>query len=260
VFWAAILWLVVSVCTPWAAGGAAEGPEGFLLPGVDVSDIDLRVGAWCRYVVVDEALGEVDSSSFYIAVLERRNTPSGEAFWLEIETGPLGAGAVDREVTRALVSGGIRDFAHGDSLYHYVYEMYIKKGAEPVRPADPDDLKRLTLAHPTSETQWIRQPGVTANTAMGDIVCNLRELTVEDSREIPTGNVRLIRHKRDHFRVWTSERIPVLGLVKCVIERSRESRTVPPVPGIPDTGARETRTTAVVVDYGDDARPLISVP
>lgn len=254
--WLVFVCLTVAAC-PVLAG---DGQEGFLLPGVEVSDIDLSVGAWCRYVIVDEAMGEVDSSSFYIAVVGRRETPQGEAFWLEIETGPMGAAAAEREVARALVSASIRDLSRGDSLYHYVYELYIKKGVEPVEPADPVELERLTLANPTSETQWTRQSGVTANIPAGDIVCDYRELTVEESREVPTGNVKLIRRKRDRFRVWTSGQIPVFSLVKCVIDRSRESRTVPPVPGIPDPGPRESRTTAVVLEYGNDARPLISVP
>jgi hypothetical protein len=242
------------------AGGGPPEPESFLLPGVGVSDIDFQVGGWCRYLVVDEAMGEVDTTAFYMAVLDRETTPAGEAFWIEVETGPYDAGPEDRDVTRALVDGSIRDLALGDSLYRYVRRLYIKKGVDPVQPGDPRDLKRLTLANPTSENQWTRQTGVTVETPMGEMTCDLRELTVEESREVPTGNVTVVQKRHDRFRVWTSDRVPVLNLVRCVIDRSRESRTVPRVPGIPEAGARESRTTAVVVGYGTDARPILSLP
>jgi hypothetical protein len=92
------------------------------------------------------------------------------------------------------------------------------------------------------------------------MTCDFKEMTVEESREIPTGSVTLLQHSSDRFQVWNSDEVPVFSLAKCVIERSRESRTVPPVPGIPDAGPRESRTTAVIVEFGHDARPLISVP
>lgn len=253
-----VLALVV-VLALFSCAAHAEA-DSFLLPGVDISEIELRPGGWCRYLVVDEAMGESDSSSFYIAVLDREKDRGEACYWVEIETGPLGAPAGERDVTRALISSEINDFARGDSLYRYVHRLYIRKGGEPVQPADPSDLKRLILAHPTSDTQWTRQPGVTVSTPMGDLTCDLEEMSVEDSRKIPTGNITLVRHNVDHFRVWMSGTVPVFGLVKCIIDRSRESRTVPRVPGIPDAGPRESRTTAVVVGFGDDAQPLITLP
>lgn len=255
---AVVLVLVLALAV--SAGPARGEADSVLLPGVDISEIALRSGAWCRYQVFDEAMGEVDSSSFYIAVLDREVDAGEDCYWVEIETGPLGVPAEERDVTRALISADINDFARGDSLYHYVHRLYIKKGGEPVQPADPSDLKRLILAHPTSDEQWTRQPGVTVSTPIGDMTCDLEQMTVEDSRRIPTGNVTLVRHNIDRFRVWTSDTVPVFGLVKCIIDRSRESRTVPRVPGIPDAGPRESRTTAVVVGFGDEARSLLSSP
>lgn len=228
--------------------------DSFLLPGVEVADIDFRVGAWCRYLIVDEAMGEADSTAFYFAVLDRETRPDGEAFWVEVETGPPGAPVSERQLARALVSGAIRDLALGDSLYRYVHELYIRKGNGPVEPADPLELKRLTLAHPTSESDWSRRTGVTVSTPVGEMTCNYRELTVDESREVPTGGVTLFQRSVDRFQVWTAADVPVFNLVRCVIERSRESRTVPPVPGIPQAGPRESRTTAVVVGFGDGAQ------
>lgn len=249
---------------------ASTVADSFVLPGVDAADIRLESGRWCRYIVVDEAMGEVDSTSFYIAVLGHQSvrvdgvhaddTRADEAYWVEFESSPVGAPSGERDVTKALISSKIKDYAYGDSLYRYVYEMYIKKGDEPVQPADPYDLKQVTLANPTSESDWIRHPDSTVSTPMGPIVSTWKELTVEEAREIPTGRVTLLQHNVDRFRVWSSEEVPIFSLVKCVIERSRESKTVPAVPGIPTAGARESRTTAVIVDFGDGARPILSVP
>lgn len=239
---------------------ASTVAQSFVLPGVDATDIRLESGRWCRYIVVDEAMGEVDSTSFYVAVLGHQSVRADEAYWVEFESAPVGAPAGERDVTKVLISSKIKDYAYGDSLYRYVYEMYIKKGDEPVQPADPIDLKQVTLASPTSESEWIRHPDSTVSTPMGPIVSTWKELTVEEAREIPTGRVTLLQHKVDRFRVWSSMEVPIFSLVKCVIERSRESKTVPAVPGIPTAGARESRTTAVIVDFGNDARALLSVP
>jgi hypothetical protein len=248
--------IVVAVCL----GAHASAPVGsFVLPGVDPGDIDLEVGRWCRYLIVDAAEGITDSSTFYVAVLGRRVVRGDDAYWIEIETGPRGAGEHEREVTRALVSGGIKGYAYGDSLYRYVYELYIKKGNEPVEAADPLELKRLTLAHPTSETDWKRQSGISVPTPTGSIVTDLKEMTVEDSRRIPTGRVTLVRHHVDTFRVWSSREVPIFSLVKCVIERSRESKTVPAVPGIPDGGTRESKTTVLLTGFGSGAKPLLDI-
>ncbi len=151
-----LAFFVTAICMTGAAVPAEL--ESFLLPGVDVTDIDLEVGRWCRYVVVDEALGEVDSSSFYIAVLGTKAVAGEDAFWIELESGPLGAPQAERDVVRALVSGGIRTLTRGDSLYHYVLELYIRKGNDPAQSVDPVDIKRLTLASPTSDSVGIGAP------------------------------------------------------------------------------------------------------
>jgi hypothetical protein len=256
--------LFAALVLMWAPGRVAAtsdtAMDSFLLPGVEAADIEFQVGAWCRYLIVDEAMGEIDSTLFYFAVLDRETTPDGDSFWVEVEMQPSRATRAQREVARALVAGTVHDLADGDSLYRYVRELYVKKGSDPVEPADPVDLKRVTLARPTSESDWTRREGVDVRTPGREWICDFKELTVEESREVPTGGVTLLQRTSDRFRVWTSDEVPVFGMVKCVIERSRESRTVPPVPGIPNAGARESRTTAVVVDYGSDARPLMSIP
>jgi hypothetical protein len=47
--------------------------------------------------------------------------------------------------------------------------------------------------------------------------------------------------------------------VKSEIDRTRESRTVPAVKGIPETGPRRSRTTSVLVAHGTGAKPIIVI-
>jgi hypothetical protein len=53
--------------------------------------------------------------------------------------------------------------------------------------------------------------------------------------------------------------VPVFHLVKSEIERTRESRTVPPVRGIPEAGPKTSRTTSLLVAHGTGAEPLIRI-
>jgi hypothetical protein len=98
------------------------------------------------------------------------------------------------------------------------------------------------------------------STPAGDVTCELRSFAKEESREIPTGRVTLKQRREDHIQVWMSPVIPIFHLAKCEIHRVRESRTVPPVRGIPDAGAKRSRTTSVVVAHGKGAKPLVSIP
>jgi hypothetical protein len=52
----------------------------------------------------------------------------------------------------------------------------------------------------------------------------------------------------------------VFHLVRCDIERVRETRTVPPIQGIPATGPRKSRTTSVLLAFGKGAKPLLPSP
>lgn len=74
--------------------------DGFLIPGVDFSKLILEEGAWCRYRIADEALGTVDSSEVYIGVPSREMTPQGQAYWVEIETRPVGASSDEAQVLK----------------------------------------------------------------------------------------------------------------------------------------------------------------
>ena len=251
--------LLMSVLIVCAASGSAtaEPLESYLLPGIDIRSADLTPGKWCRYLVVDSAEGMVDSSTVYVAVLGTEEVDGKEAFWLELESNPMRGDSGGRNVTRVLISSDIKQLALGDSLYPYVRRLYIKRGTEPAEPADPRDLQRLTLTRPTSDQDWIRHPNVPVVTPLGPLVCERRELIVNERREVPAGRVTVIQKKEDRFVIWSSEEVPVFGLARCEIERMRESRTVPEMPGIPQAGPRRSRVTTMILGYGSDATPII---
>ncbi len=231
-----------------------------LLPGIDIRTIDFQVGAWCRYVVVDEAMGVLDSSAVYIAVVGREKTPRGAAYWLEIESGPLRSKPADRDLARALVDEGVKTMAAGDSLYRYVSRYYIRRGRGPVEPGDAHDLKRLTIVTPTSDRDWVVTPQTKISTPAGELACESRRFEKTESNEVPSGRVKIVQRRTDRVEVWTSSAVPVFHLARCVVERERESKTIPAVRGIPDSAPRRSRTTSVVVAHGKGAKPLVGTP
>lgn len=237
---------------------AAE-TESLLIPGIDMRKIEFTVGAWCRYRVIDEAMGETDSSTVYLAVVGSEKTKTGKAYWLEVESARAGAAKSDRDVARALVDERIRSMAPGDSLHHYISKFYTKKGNGPVEAGDPKQLRRLSMASPASPSDWKTESNRNLVTPAGTFVCERRTFAATDSRDIPSGRVILKQKRSDHVEVFTSPAVPLFHLTKSMIERTRESRTVPPVRGIPETGPRTSRTTSVLVAHGTGAKPLIQI-
>jgi hypothetical protein len=247
----------------WAAAvvpSRAADAGSVLLPGIDLRSVDFEVGAWCRYLVLDEAEGVTDSSGVYIAVVGREATAHGPAYWLEIESGPASAAPEDRDVARALVDKRIQSMAEGDSLYRYISRYYIRKGRQAVERGDVRDLMRLTIVAPESDADWVLKPDVTVSTPAGTFECDSRRFEKTEKRETPSGGVTIVQRRTDRVEVWTSSAVPVFHLARCVVERERESKTIPTVRGIPPSGPRRSRTTSVVVAFGKGARPLLSSP
>lgn len=253
--------LIAGILTMPAAGKAlAAEAESLLLPGVDMRAIEFTVGAWCRYEVIDEAMGVSDTSTVYLAVVGREKTATGVAYWLEVENGMRGAPKSERDVARALVDERIHTLPQGDSLYHYISRFYTIKGDGPVEPGDPKLLRRLTLVSPNSPTDWKTEAGRSVETPAGKFVCERRSFESSESKDIPSGRVTLKQKRSDRVVAWTSPSVPLFHLVKSEIERTRESKTVPPVRGIPESGPKKSRTTSTLVAHGTGAKPLVPIP
>jgi hypothetical protein len=238
---------------------APASEDNFFIPGVDVSRLDFTVGAWCRYLVVDKALGIEDSTEVYFAVTSRELQSEGDAYWVEIQNKSYGAGVDDAELYKLLIRDAIRQASEKDTLVHYVARFYIKKGNEPIAAEDPARLREFSLGPPTSKSQWIIEPGVTATTPAGDFSCEKKKLAVVTENEIPTGRITLIEKRNDRWSVWFAEEVPVFHIARCLIERSRETKTVPEVPGIPTSGRRESETVVELLGFGYEAEPLVQI-
>jgi hypothetical protein len=205
-------------------------------------------------------MGDADSSTVTLAVVGREKTPAGEAYWLEIESGPFGAPPAERDLARVLVEERVRSMAEGDSLYRYIPRYYVKKGNGPVESGDPRDLRRVTVVAPATETDWKLEPEGVLSTPAGDLTCQRRHFERDESREVPRGHVTLTLLKSDRVQVWIAPSIPIFHLARCEIDRTREARTVPPVKGIPDSGPKHSRTTSVIVAHGTGAKALVKIP
>jgi len=192
--------------------GAPRADNSFFIPGVDFSKLVLEEGAWCRYRVADEALGLIDSSEIYVGVPSSEMTPDGLAFWVEVETRPAGAGTEEAQVLKLLVMEQIRRFSVGDSLGDYVVRLYNRSGTHPIREENPKESKRFSLVIPTTDSSWVATPDVPTVTAGGHFTCIKKERVVVDDKEVPTGNVKLIKRARDEFKVWFCDDIPVFRL------------------------------------------------
>jgi len=234
--------------------------DSFLIPGVALSDADFVVGGWCRYLVVDEIMGESDSTTVYIAITGKVQTGQGEAYWLELDSGPVGSSRADRETAKALILSDVKNLEPGDSLCDFIPELYIRKGRGVVEPADPADIERLKLSNSTSDSNWTASPGESVETPSGRLTCVHKNLVVEDKREIPMGSVTLVKNDEDIYDVWFSDDVPVFHLAKCIIERVRDSRTKPAIPGIPDKGREVTRTMVELLGFGADATSMLDIP
>jgi hypothetical protein len=147
----------------------------------------------------------------------------------------------------------------GDSLHEYISKFYTRKGNGPVEAGDPKQLRRLSMATPASSSDWKSERNVSVKTPAGTFVCERRNFAATDERDIPTGRIILKQKRSDRVDVCTSPSVPLFHLVKSDIERTRESRTVPPVRGIPDAGPKTSRTTSILIAHGTGAKPLIRI-
>jgi len=124
---------------------------------------------------------------------------------------------------------------------------------------DPSEREEFSTIVPTADSSWVTAPGVPVSTEGGHFACEKKTRSAQSDQEIPTGRVKLIKKARDDYTVWFCSELPVFRMAKCVIERSRETYTVPRLTGIPASGVKESRTAAELVAYGFDAKPILIV-
>ncbi len=237
----------------------AQTEEGFIIPGIDFSRLEPRTGAWCRYRVVDVALGIEDTTIVYFAISGRQAGPECGAFWIEIENNPLRVLESARQIYKLLISDDIRTATAEDSLVHYILGFYIKNGFDPIRTENPARLRDFPLGPPTADSLWSVTPGVEVTTPAGDFSCLKKERALVSEKIIPAGRVQLREKRDDLWTVWLSDEVPIFHLVSCLIERFKETETIPAIKGIPAAGRRQSQTTAELIGFGFQAEPILDL-
>jgi hypothetical protein len=250
--------LTLVLLTPVLSAGA-EAEREFIIPGIDFSRLDPQAGAWCRYQVVDIALDIEDTTIVYFAIGGRQTGPEGKAFWIEIENNPLRVLESDRQTFKLLISDDICTATGEDSLGQYILGFYIKRGLDPIRTEDPSRLRDLPLGPPTADSLWNITPGVVVTTPAGDFSCLKKERSLISEKTIPAGRVQLREKRDDLWTVWFSDEVPIFHLVSCLIERSKETETIPAIKGIPAAGRRRSQTTADLIGFGFQAEPILDL-
>jgi hypothetical protein len=71
--------------------------------------------------------------------------------------------------------------------------------------------------------------------------------------------VRLIKTARDDFTVWFCDDVPMFHLARCEISRVRRTETKPIITGIPPSATKNSKTTAELVAFGFDAKPILEL-
>lgn len=254
----AIVLLVLMLTAPSVARARDAG--SFLIPGVDFHKLEFDVGSWCRYDVLDEAMGIVDSTEVYLGVTGQETTADGLAYWIEMETRPRGGAPPDARLVKLLVLDSIRAFAEGDSLGQYVLKLYNRNGIHPPEEEDPRHFQDFPLVNPTTGSSWQATDDVPIDTAAGAFICTMKHRNVNNDKEIDTGSVVLLKQSSDDFTVWFSEDIPVFRMARCEIIRHRRTETRPRIPGIPPASSKDSRTRAELVAFGFDAKPKMVLP
>jgi hypothetical protein len=76
---------------------------------------------------------------------------------------------------------------------------------------------------------------------------------------IPAGRIQLVEERDDMWTVWLSDEVPIFQLISCRIERSKQTKTIPAIKGIPPTGRRQSSTTAELIEFGFQAGPILDL-
>lgn len=245
-----------------ARAARAVAVDDWLVPGLDLREVAFEAGAWCRYRVVDEADGVRDTTVVDVSVpvdgaVGGAPGRAPRAWWIEFASGPPGADETARDVLRVLVDADIARGARGDSLSAYVRGYWVRRAGGRVEPGDLAELDRLTLD--AGVGGWGALPDTVVTTPAGRFVCRRRVRTRLESRRRRQGRVTVIVQRRDRWTLLLCDAVPLFRLVRCRVDRLRESRTEPRLRGIPDPGPRRSHVVTELVATGRGARSRLTV-
>lgn len=254
-----LLLCIIGVYALLHAPASARGGslEDFVIPTVAFSRLVVEQGNWCEYRVVEEAMGQRDSSMLYVAIPRTGRPPEPGFFWLEIMGCPLGSDERDTLTVRLLLSREITRFTDRDSLGAYIAAIYIKEGDEPVREGDYDALSQLETGAPGDTARWWPDGDERIATRAGEFACTLFSRMRSFEKRVPASGSTLITTVSGHHRTWFSDEVPLFGMVRYTAERLRDTRLDPPLAGVPVAGARASNTRVELVNFGSGAETVL---
>ena len=245
--------LLIQTCFPVACAAL----EGFVIPTIAFSRLVIEPGSWCEYLVVEESMGQQDSSLLYVSIPKIDRPLEPNYFWLELMGRPLGGDEGDAVIVSLCLSNKIRDFSERDSLGNYVATIYIKEGKEPVREGDFEALSRLDKEAAGDSSSWTAGGNEPLSTDAGDFHCEVFERVLSYEKIIHTKSSNLIKMVSDNYRSWFAAEVPLFQMVRYTAERLRDTRMDPPIAGVPVAGARASNTRVELVGFGSGAGTLL---
>lgn len=245
--------LLIMACMP----AACLALEGFVIPTIAFSHLQIEPGNWCEYLVIEESMGQQDSSMLSLSIPGAGEAADPGYFWFELKGQPLGGAVRDAVIVKLLLSEKIRQFSERDSLGKYVAAIYIKEGDEPVRAGDFEALSRLEQESAGGESPWLAAGKEQLAAGAGDFSCEIFERVVSYEKTVPVRNSKLITTVFDRHRSWFAGEVPLFQMVRYTAERSRNTRMDPPIAGVPVAGARASNTYVELVGFGTGAKTLL---
>ncbi len=248
-----------SILSLAGTASAETGRERFLIPGTAFSHLTVEAGSWCRYLVVDEALGQKDSSILYIAVPHDAPKAAKGYFWLEI-SGVSSAVGNERLSAGLLVSKKIRSPAASDSLKKYILDVLIKRGDDSVEQGDEEALAELEELLSTERAHWEDGSSEVITTNSGKYEASLEFRRISYTKKFPAGKSFFIKKVNDKHSAWFSDKVPLFHMVKYKVMRERNTILDPPIKGVPVAGDRFSSTTLELIAFGSGALTLFPRP
>jgi len=228
--------------------GEVYGRVDFILPGLFLDSLSVRESCSVRYLVVNEAFGEKDSTELMIDY----DPHSGDLPEIRILSMPLAGGQEDTFLVRISFKRLPENIHSPDEFRDCIEEILFKSGDQPLRHPTEEELKKVGFNELFSKPGFNEGPvsmkGELVKTSLGDFKCKVREFKRVTKKKVRLGGIDALKMDEIHVTLWKSVEIPIFNLVKSRIERRRIIK--PAGPGdFEISKPRVTVTTAYIIGY-----------
>lgn len=227
---------------------SAYGKAGFLIPGVDLSEVDFIPGTSVEYLVISEVYEVRDSSRVKLAVTGRR----GDIVDIEITSSPWPGNEDEAVVIRIAFSDSIAEADTTKDVYSFINNVMVSESGGPFRKAEEDEIRDFDLhaffsGHGDSRSERPERENV--RTPAGEFECSVVEYSGRVVSEVKLGGNEGRRVKEESSVLYMSEEVPLWRLVMSVV--TTVIRTEIDSPSFPRgmLRSKKTRMEAVLISY-----------